>query len=70
MKLSYDRETDSLYVLFIDRPGADVVEIAPGVVADLDAAGELVGLDIDHASRFVDAEMLSRRIIPIDLRTA
>ena len=69
MKLSYDRETDSLYVLFIDRLGADVVEIAPGVVADLDAAGELVGLDIDHASRFVDAEMLSRRTIPIDLRT-
>ena len=70
MKLSYDRETDSLYVLFVDRPGADAVEVAPGVVADLDEAGEIVGLDIDHASRFVDDDMLARRTIPIDLRSA
>ena len=41
MKLSYDRATDSLYVLFIDRPGADVVEVAPGVVADLDETGAI-----------------------------
>jgi uncharacterized protein YuzE len=70
MKLSYDRATDSLYVLFVDRPGADVVEVAPGVVVDLDEAGEIVGLDIDHASRFVDDETLTRRTIPIDLRLA
>jgi uncharacterized protein YuzE len=69
MKLSYDRATDSLYVLFVDRPGADVVEVAPGVIVDLDAAGEIVGLDIDHASRFVDDDMLTRRAIPIDFRT-
>lgn len=70
MKLSYDRATDSLYVLFIDRPGADVVEVAPGVVADLDEAGEIVGLDIDHASRFVDDDTLTRQTIPIDLHSA
>lgn len=70
MKLSYDRETDSLYVLLADRPGADAIEVAPGVVADLDEQGELVGIDIDHASRFVDDEMLARRIVPIDLRSA
>jgi uncharacterized protein YuzE len=70
MKFSYDRATDSLYVEFVDRPGADVVEVAPGVVADLDAAGEIVGLDIDHASRFVDDDMLTRRAITIELRSA
>jgi uncharacterized protein YuzE len=70
MKLSYDRATDSLYVSFVDRPGADVVEVAPGVVADIDEAGEIVGLDIDRASRFVDDATLERRTIPIDLRTA
>jgi uncharacterized protein YuzE len=68
MKLSYDRATDFLYVLFIDRPGADVVEVAPGV-AGLDETGAIVGLDIDHASRFVDDEMLTRRMIPIDLHS-
>lgn len=70
MKVSYDYETDSLYVLFTDRLGADAVEVAPGVVADLDDAGEIVGLDIDHASRYVDGDMLARRAIPIDLRSA
>ena len=70
MKLSYDRETDSLYVSFVDRPGADAVEVAPGVVADLDAQGEIVGLDIDHASRFIDDETLQHRAVPIELRTA
>ncbi len=70
MKLSYDRATDSLYVLLVDRPGADVIEVAPGVVVDLDASGEIVGLDIDHASRFVDEATLARRTIPIELRSA
>ncbi len=55
-------------MLLADRPGADVVEVAPGVVAD--EAGEIVGLDIDHASRFVDAETLAKRAITIELRSA
>ena len=70
MRLSYDRATDSLYVMLVDRPGADAIEVAPGVVADLDEAGDIVGLDIDHASRFVDEETLSRRTVPIELRSA
>lgn len=69
MKLSYDRTTDSLYVLLVDRPGTDVVEVAPGVLADLDASGEIVGIDLDHASRFVDEATLERRAVPIELGT-
>ncbi|MEO7087140.1 MAG: DUF2283 domain-containing protein [Gemmatimonadaceae bacterium] len=63
MKLSYDRETDSLYMLLVDRPGADVVEVAAGVVADVDEAGEIVGFDLDHASRFFDEGMLERQSV-------
>lgn len=70
MKLSYDRATDSLYVLLVDRPGADVVEVAPGVLVDIDEAGQIVGIDLDHASRFVDAETIERRAVPIEFRTA
>lgn len=69
MRLSYYRATDSLYMLFVDRPGADAIEVAPGVVADVDESGEIVGLDIDHASRFVDEATLARRTIPIELLT-
>jgi uncharacterized protein YuzE len=69
MKLSYDRATDSLYVLLADRPGADVVEAAPGVLVDIGGAGQIVGIDLDHASRFVDEETIARRAVPIEFRT-
>lgn len=54
MKLHYDAETDSLYIEFSGTPGANADEIAPGVVADLDATGRLVGLDVEHASELFD----------------
>jgi len=47
MTTHYDSETDSLYVDIREAPGVESVEIAPGLVADYDSAGELVGLDID-----------------------
>lgn len=58
MKFTYDQETDSLYIDVADRPGVDAREIAPGVVADFDAAGRLVGLDVEDASqRFTLSEV-------------
>jgi uncharacterized protein YuzE len=53
MKLNYDAETDSLYIDLAERPGADSREISDGVVLDFDSQGELVGIDIEHASRRV-----------------
>ena len=51
MKLHYYPETDSLYVEFNSRPGADTIEVTGGLNVDLDADGEVVGFDIDQASR-------------------
>jgi uncharacterized protein YuzE len=39
VKLHYYPETDSLYIELRANPGADVREVADGVVMDLDAAG-------------------------------
>lgn len=60
MKAQYYPETDSLYVDLDDRPSVDSREIGPGVVADFDERGNLVGLDIDRAlrNRYVTPEML------------
>ncbi len=52
MKLHYYPETDSLYIELKSTPGVDVREIVAGLVVDLDADGGVVGLDIDHASKF------------------
>ena len=54
MKLHYYPETDSLYIELRPGPGVEAREISSGLVADLDAAGRVVGVDIDHASRKID----------------
>jgi len=54
MKFNYDKETDSLYIDFIDGPGVDNVIVTDDIIADIDAQGRLVGLDIQHASQQSD----------------
>jgi len=54
----YDRETDSLYIELTPEPGVDTVEVADGVVADLDEQGKAVGIDIDRASERLDRAIL------------
>ena len=54
MKLHYYPETDSLYIELKSSPGTATREIVEGLVIDFDAKGEVVGLDIDNASRKLD----------------
>ena len=64
MKLHYDPDTDSLYIDFNARPGADAQEIADGLVIDFDAEGRPVGIDIQHASRNLDLSTLETHALP------
>jgi len=54
MRLHYFPETDSLYVEFKEGPGVETREVTDGLNVDLDAAGQVVGFDIDHASHRLD----------------
>jgi uncharacterized protein YuzE len=58
MKLHYYPETDSLYIELKPQPGAEVREVTEGLNVDIDAAGEVVGFDIDHASQRFDLSTL------------
>jgi uncharacterized protein YuzE len=53
MKLTYYPETDSLYIDLSEQPSVDSQEISEGIVLDYDANGNLVGIDIDNASKKV-----------------
>jgi uncharacterized protein YuzE len=65
MKLHYYPETDSLYIELKNTPGTETREIAAGLNVDLDAAGEVVGFDIDGASRRLDLTTLETIALPI-----
>jgi uncharacterized protein YuzE len=65
MKFYYYPETDSLYIDLSDKTSVDSREVAPGVVLDFDADGNLVGIDIDHASKIVNLSRLEAEALPV-----
>ncbi|HTN73041.1 MAG TPA: DUF2283 domain-containing protein [Methylomirabilota bacterium] len=64
MKLNYYSDTDSLYIDLSEQPSVESREISEGVVLDYDAAGNLVGIDIDNASQKVDLKKLTLNKLP------
>ena len=65
MKLNYYPDTDSLYIDFSTRPSAESREVSEGVVLDYDLEGNVVGIDIDEASRKLDLRELVTSHIPL-----
>jgi len=64
VKLHYYPETDSLYIDLNSRPSADSRQIVDGLVIDFDAEGNVVGIDIDHASQKLDLKTLETVSVP------
>ena len=69
MKLSYHKETDSLYIDFSSEPSTESKEISEGIVVDYGRDGNVVGIDIDNASRKVDLSEISLSKLPSDIET-
>jgi uncharacterized protein YuzE len=69
MRLKYYPDTDSLYIDLSSRASAESREISEGVVLDYDADGNVVGIDIDNASRKVDLKEVTLSKIPAELET-
>jgi len=70
MKLNYYPETDSLYIDLSEKPSVESREISEGLVLDYDAEGNLVGIDIDNASKKVQLKELTLRRLPADIHAA
>ena len=64
MKLNYYSDTDSLYIDLSEQPSVESREISEGIVLDYDAAGNLVGIDIDNATRKVELKKLTLNKLP------
>jgi len=50
MKVSFDRDSNALYVRFSDDAVAETTEVRPGVMFDYDAKGRIVAFEILDAS--------------------
>ena len=51
MKIEYDPERDLLYIFFseTEKRSAETVTIRPGVYADFDKDGKLIGIEVVEA---------------------
>lgn len=66
MKLNYFKETDSLYIDLSSKTSTQSIEISPGVVVDYDATNNVVGIDIDNASKKLDFAELVLNHLPVE----
>ncbi len=68
MKLHYYEDTDSLYIDLAAAMSADSHEIADGLVIDYDGAGQVVGIDIQHASERMDLTRIETEHLPLSTK--
>ena len=69
MKLNYHRDTDSLYIDLSEQASVESREVSEGVVLDYDAAGNLVGIDIDNARAKVQLDRLVLSHMDAEIQT-
>ena len=62
---SYDPDSDSPYIELRSSAGTETREVAADILVGLDAAGAVVGFDIDHASKHLDLSTLETVALPL-----
>ena len=68
MKLKYYPDTDSLYIDLSEKPSVSSQEISEGVVIDFDKKGNVVGIDIDNASKKIALKALTIVRLPFEIK--
>lgn len=58
MKLIYDRETDTLALIFNDSKIIESDELREGIILDFDNAGHIVSMEILDASKMIKDPMI------------
>ena len=67
MRVSYDVAADALFIFFSDGTSVDSEEMREGVIADIDADGKVVAIEVLNASKVLDLANLREESIPLVL---
>ena len=65
MVFQYHPDTDMLYIQFIDGMSTESEEVAPGIVLDFNERSQVIGIEIEDASTFIDLSRLEVLALPI-----
>ena len=65
---NYFPDTDSLYIDLSHKHSTESQEVSEGVVLDYNADGNLVGIDIDHASQKLNLRELVTNHVPLEAK--
>lgn len=65
MVFQYYPETDMLYIQLVTGVSTESEEVAPGIVLDFDERDQVIGIEIEDASTFIDLSRLELSALPI-----
>ncbi len=65
MKLNYYPDTDSLYIELSEKTSAESREVSEGIVIDFDSEGNIIGIDVDNASKKLNLTELVVTKMPV-----
>lgn len=57
-QMTYFEEEDVLHLVISEEPEANSVELSPNITAELNDAGELIGIEILDASKYLRDSIL------------
>ncbi len=57
-KMQYFEADDIIHINIQDGPEAKSVELSPNITAELNAEGEIIGIEILHASAYIRDNVL------------
>jgi len=65
MIFQYYPVTDMLYIKLLDRVSTESEEVAPGIVLDFGERNQVVGIEIEDASKVIDLSRLEVSALPL-----
>ena len=65
MVFEYYPDTDMLYIQLVTGVSTESEEVAPGIVLDFGERNQVIGIEIEDASTFIDLSRLELLALPI-----